>query len=105
MKLITAVAAISILFAAAPMAIAQNAPTTNVAPSPNSINKGSRATAPSGAENRETAAGAAERVTGRGKFCKQTSPNSLSCAYASMTACEKHNKSDRLHCVTNPHRS
>ena len=42
-------------------------------------------------------------VAGKGKYCKETAVNgNLDCFYASLDACEKHNKSTILHCVANP---
>lgn len=86
------------------MASAQNAtPTTKVSPSPSSINKSSTPTVPSGTEAGSAVTGQHVQVTGKGKFCKPTAANGrLSCLYASMSACEKHNKSNSLHCVSNP---
>ncbi len=43
-------------------------------------------------------------VAGKGKFCKEAAVSGyLDCFYASMDACEKHNKSADLRCVANPH--
>ena len=67
-KLTTAFAIIAVI-AGVSAVQAQNAPTTNVSPSPNSINKGSRATMPSGAEPQSTAQDRPARVTGDNKFC------------------------------------
>ena len=104
-RFITALAAAA-LAAGVSIASAQNAPTTNVQPSPNSINKGSRATMPSGSEAQSTATGQYAKVNGSKKFCKETSANgTLDCVYASMSACQKANKSDSLRCVANPRTS
>lgn len=84
-------------------AVAQNAPTPTVSPSPNSINKGERPTVPSGSEAKSAATGSPSQISGNKKFCKQTSSNNtLNCIYTSMNTCEKHNKSDALRCVANP---
>jgi hypothetical protein len=82
---------------------AQNAPTTNISPPPNSINAGNRATMPSGSESQSTAKGRpTQSVTGSGKFCAQSSANVLDCKYASLSECQKASKADSLHCVANP---
>lgn len=84
---------------------AQNAPTSNVAPSPNSINKGSRPTAPSGAESQTTAAHRPQHVSGDKKYCRPLDGgNSLDCSFASMKSCQKQGKGGNLRCVTNPNR-
>jgi hypothetical protein len=42
-------------------------------------------------------------VAGRAKYCKETVVSGyLDCFYASVDACEKHNKSSNLRCVANP---
>lgn len=42
-------------------------------------------------------------VAGRGKYCKESALSSnLDCFYASLDACEKHNKSANVRCVANP---
>lgn len=106
MKSIAAIAAAAALLGMLSVADAQNAPTTAVSPSPASVNKGSRATAVSGAESQAAATNSRQRVAGHGKFCKQTSANgTLDCFYASMSACHKHAKSNNLNCVSNPNRS
>lgn len=105
MKLLTSIAVIGLLLGGTPLAIAQNAPTTQVSPSPASVNKGSRATMTSGAESRTAAGAAHQRIAGHGKYCRQASPSSLHCYYASMRSCQKHSKGNNLHCEMNPHRS
>lgn len=108
MKFPTAIAMAAALAMIATMANAQNTtPTTKVSPSPSNINKGSRPTVPSGTEASSAVTGRHARVTapvtGHGKFCKPAAANGpLSCLYASMSACTKHNKSSSLHCVANP---
>ena len=104
MKSLTTIALAAALFAGATTASAQNAtPTTKVAPSPSNINKSNSPGKPSGSEASSAAADRSARVSGAGKFCKPRSANGrLDCRYASMTACEKHNKSSSLHCVANP---
>jgi hypothetical protein len=42
-------------------------------------------------------------VAGKGKYCKEKAVSGyLDCFYASLDACEKHNKSANLKCVANP---
>jgi hypothetical protein len=42
-------------------------------------------------------------VAGKGKYCKETAVNGyLDCFYASLDACQKHNKSTNLRCIANP---
>jgi hypothetical protein len=83
-------------------ASAQNQPTTNVAPPPNSINKGST-TKPSGAEAQPAAHNSAPRVTGRAKFCSETAGGRLlRCRYRSMKTCEKSKAHGNLRCVARP---
>jgi len=42
-------------------------------------------------------------VAGKGKYCKETAASGyLDCFYASLDACQKHNKSPNLRCVANP---
>jgi hypothetical protein len=84
------------------IAAAQNAPTTKAPIAPNSINKGTEPGTPSGAESQATAKGKPARVAGHGKFCSENSNQALNCKFASMSACEKQNKSQNLHCVANP---
>jgi hypothetical protein len=102
MKALTAIAAIAALAGGLSVAAAQNAPNSKAPISPNSINKGSLPGTPSGAESQTTATGKPAHISGRGKFCSETSTNTLNCKFASMSACEKQNKSDNLHCVANP---
>ena len=99
----TATFAIVALVAGLSVAQAQNAPTTNISPPPNSINKGDRATMPSGSEAESTAQGRPAKISGSSKFCAQTSANGvLECNYASLSECQKASKGNNLHCVTNP---
>jgi hypothetical protein len=103
MKTIATIGAAAALICGISLAQAQNAPTTNVSPAPNSINKGSEPTHPSGAQDRSASMSGPKRISGRAKFCKETSANGpLNCVYASMSACEKQSKSDNLRCVANP---
>jgi hypothetical protein len=104
MKAFSAAAIAIALFAGVATASAQNAtPTTKVSSSPSNINKSNRATVPSGAEAPAAVAGQHARITGHGKFCKPIGANGgLTCLYASMDACKKHNKASSLHCVANP---
>jgi hypothetical protein len=42
-------------------------------------------------------------VAGKGKYCKESPVSGyLDCFYASLDACQKHNKSTSLRCVANP---
>ena len=42
-------------------------------------------------------------VAGKAKYCKETAVSGyLDCFYASLDACQKHNKSGNLRCVENP---
>ena len=42
-------------------------------------------------------------IAGKGKYCKETAVSGyLDCFYASLDACQKHNKSADLRCVANP---
>ena len=96
-----------LLFAAAALTIgigaanAQNQLTTNVAPPPDSINKGST-TKPSGAEAQSPAEQRGVRVVGSGKFCTKAALGTLRCQYGSMAACEKSSRHGNLHCVARP---
>jgi hypothetical protein len=50
-----------------------------------------------------TSQGASVYVAGKGKYCKQTGVSGyLDCFYASLDACQKHNKSPNIRCVPNP---
>ena len=50
-----------------------------------------------------TSQGASVYVAGRGKYCKETGMSGyLDCFYASLDACQKHNKSANTRCVPNP---
>ena len=81
---------------------AQNQPTTNVSPPPNSINKGNL-TKPSGSEAQPPAQGRGARISGSGKFCTQTaSGKAMQCRYGSMAACQKSSRHGNLHCVARP---
>jgi hypothetical protein len=47
--------------------------------------------------------GASAYVAGKGKYCKETGVSGyLDCFYASLDACQKHNKSPNTRCVPNP---
>ena len=42
-------------------------------------------------------------VAGKGKYCEEKAVSGyLDCFYASLDACQKHNKSTNLKCVANP---
>ena len=50
-----------------------------------------------------TSQGASVHVAGKGKYCKETAVRGyLDCFYASLDACQKHNKSANSRCVPNP---
>jgi hypothetical protein len=50
-----------------------------------------------------TSQGVSVYVAGKGKYCKETGVSSyLDCFYASLDACQKHNKSPNTRCVPNP---
>ena len=50
-----------------------------------------------------TSQGASVYVAGKGKYCKETGVRGyLDCFYASLDACQKHNKSASARCVPNP---
>ena len=50
-----------------------------------------------------TSQGASVYVAGKGKYCKETGVSGyLDCFYASLDACQKHNKSANARCVPNP---
>jgi hypothetical protein len=53
--------------------------------------------------NDGTSQSASVYVAGRGKYCKENAlSTNLDCFYASIDACEKHNKSANVRCVANP---
>src|SRR5262249_5227615 len=63
---------------------------------------GGRANAPT-AQQPATSQGASLYVAGKGKYCRETSVRGyLDCFYASLDACQKHNKSANARCVPNP---
>ena len=50
-----------------------------------------------------TSQSASVYVAGKGKYCKETTVSGyLDCFYASLDACQKHNKSANTRCVPNP---
>jgi hypothetical protein len=49
-----------------------------------------------------TSQSASALVAGKGKYCKEAAGGYLDCFYASLDACEKHNKSTNIRCVANP---
>jgi hypothetical protein len=50
-----------------------------------------------------TPQGASVYVAGKGKYCKENAVSGyLDCFYASLDACEKHNKSANVRCIPNP---
>ena len=55
------------------------------------------------AQPHATSQGASVYVAGKGKYCKETAVRGyLDCFYASLDACQKHNKSAAARCVPNP---
>jgi hypothetical protein len=51
----------------------------------------------------DTSQGTSIYVAGKGKYCEETSMSGyLDCFYASVEACQKHNKSAKIRCVANP---
>jgi len=63
---------------------------------------GELASAPT-AQPPATSQGASVHVAGKGKYCKETAVRGyLDCFYASLDACQKHNKSANARCVPNP---
>jgi hypothetical protein len=69
-------------------------------------NEGELASAPKAqqpARASNTSQSASVKVAGKGKYCKETGPSGyLDCFYATLDACEKHNKSANARCVPNP---
>jgi hypothetical protein len=109
MKTFKTMTAILALFAGMSLASAQHAPTTTPNPSPNSINKGSRPSTPSGSESQAAANSgsgmANKKVTGSAKFCaEQGQGGSLKCTYKTMASCHAANKANGWTCVQNPSR-
>jgi hypothetical protein len=50
-----------------------------------------------------TSQSASTLVAGKGKYCKEAAVSGyLDCFYASLDACERHNKSTNVRCVANP---
>jgi hypothetical protein len=50
-----------------------------------------------------TSQGPSVYVAGKGKYCRETGVRGyLDCFYASLDACQKHNKSANVRCVPNP---
>jgi hypothetical protein len=50
-----------------------------------------------------TSQSASVYIAGKGKYCKETTVSGyLDCFFASLEACQKHNKSADLKCVANP---
>ena len=63
---------------------------------------GELASAPA-AQPPATSQGASVYVAGKGKYCRETGARGyLDCFYASLDACQKHNKSANARCVPNP---
>ena len=60
-------------------------------------------TAPGPEPAGNTSQSASPKVAGKGKYCKETGTGGdLDCFYASLDACQKHNKSATARCVPNP---
>jgi len=114
MKTFTTLTAVAALIAGMSIASAQNQPSTNPKPPPNSINAGSGpsgdATMPkSGSQSQSTAKSGMKakvgKVSGSGKFCTQLAQGGpLTCKFASLQACEKQAKvgPQKTLCVQNP---
>jgi hypothetical protein len=102
MKILTISTTAVALVAGLTLANAQHAPTNTTNPSPNSINKGTLPTNPSGSESKPVANGAPAKIIGKSKFCTQSSSGALDCKFASMSACQKTGMHGNLHCVANP---
>jgi hypothetical protein len=91
------------LLASMTLANAQNAPTTKVGPSPNSINKSNLPTTHSGSESQAEASRTPAEIIGKNKFCTESPQHVLRCEFASMSACQK--KAGNLNCVSRPART
>jgi hypothetical protein len=100
----TLLAFLAFVLAAAPAAFAQNQPTTDFYPGPNSINTGFWG-APgmkSGAESQAAALNRPARIYGRGDFCTQVGDLTLRCTFKTLSACEGSGLQGNLSCVANP---
>jgi hypothetical protein len=103
MKMLSVGAAAVLLVAGLSMANAQNQPTTNTSPPPNSINMGSTAhNGRSGAESQPVAKDRGARIIGSARFCTRGRDRVLHCHYRSMASCEKYGHHANLACVTRP---
>ena len=102
MKILTITVAAAALLTSLTLANAQNAPTSTTNPSPNTINKGTLPTTPSGSESQPAANRAPAKIVGKNKFCTQSSAGVLHCQFASMSACQKQGMQGNLRCVANP---
>jgi hypothetical protein len=86
--------------AATPPAVEQSRPKV---PSTDGGELPSAPTAQPSARTDSTSQGASLYVAGKGKYCKENAVSSyLDCFYASLDACENHNKSANVSCVANP---
>lgn len=93
-----------LLIAATPAAFAQNQPTTEFNPGPNSINRsfwGGPGTK-SGAESQAAALNIPARVYGHGDYCTQIGDFTLRCTFKTQSACEASGLHGNLSCVANP---
>lgn len=93
-----------LLFAAMPAAFAQNQPTTDFYPGPNSINRSfwGGPGMKSGAESQAAALNIPARIYGRGDYCTVPVPGTLRCLYKTMSACKKSGLQGNLSCIVNP---
>lgn len=105
MKMLSLSVATVLIAAGLSVAHAQNQPTTNVGPPPNSINtgetagtKGSR----SGAESKAVAHNRGVRIVGSARFCTRGHDHVLRCHYRSMASCETYGRHRNLACIANP---
>jgi hypothetical protein len=61
-------------------------------------------TAQTSARPSSSSQSASVHTAGKGKYCKETTVRGyLDCFYASLEACQKHNRSANARCVPNPH--
>jgi hypothetical protein len=103
MKILSLSAAAVLLVAGLSVANAQNQPTTNSSPPPNSINMGSTAhSGRSGAESQPVAKNGAVRIIGDARYCTRGRDHVLHCHFRSMASCEKHGHHGNLACVARP---
>jgi hypothetical protein len=76
-------------------------PVEQAKPNEGELSSAPKAQQPARASN--TSQSASVKVAGKGKYCKETRVSGyLDCFYASLDACQKHNKSTNARCVPNP---